>query len=161
MKASLRSLAKGVAASLIAAAIVGLVHHVRRDGDDSIEAATFQGWLGDHHQPAKDADLIDFVLAHEGERVQLDLHLGPEIADEFDRVAETATRTYLLPLSAFPKEPLLMDLHFIVEQGDAFFFGVESPGTAVLRGRFRIVGCAQTGTGWFSCELQTLPAEAH
>lgn len=153
------SFLSAVVASLVAAAIVGLVQHARRSGEDVADVQTFEGWLGDQHHPEADSELIDLVLTSEGERVHLSLKLGHEIADEFAKLGTFGPRTYLFALSAFPKEPLLMDLYLVVEQGDDFFFGIESPGTGVLRGTFHNVGCAQTGTGWFACELTALRPE--
>ena len=160
MKAS-APFVSAVAASLVAAAIVGWIQHFRSGGEAPSDVKRFEGWLDERHHPPADADLIDFVLANEGEKVILDLKLGPDIADEFAKISNAGVRTYSFALMAAPDVSPLMDLHLLVEPGDDFFFAVESPGTAVLRGRFRIVGCAQTGTGWFACKLQALPAEAN
>lgn len=145
-------------------AIAGLgvwawVTTLERGAPNETSRNAFEGWVGDEHEETVDGDLIYFVLDSEGERIYLNLHLGNELADKFEKLGTSGFRTYSLGLSALPEEPVFMDLHLLVEQGDDFFFGVQSPGTGVLRGTFRVAGCAQTGTGWFSCELQALSAE--
>jgi hypothetical protein len=127
--------------------------------ENTASASTFEGSVGDDHEETTDGELIYFVLDSEGERVHMDLSLGHELADEFEKLGTSGYRTYSLSLSALPEEPVFMELHLLVEQGDDFFFGVQSPGTGVLRGTFHVVGCAQVGTGWFSCELQALRSE--
>jgi hypothetical protein len=127
---------------------------------------SWEGWIEDPHEKdtgeEKDAadevdtegDLIDFLLAFEGESVQIHLRLGAKIAEEFEKI-RGSPRTYQLALMS-SQNPLMMDLSIVAQEGDDFFFGVASTGTGALRGRFKIVGCVQTGTGWFSCELQAM-----
>ncbi|MEK6376172.1 MAG: hypothetical protein AABO58_26155 [Acidobacteriota bacterium] len=155
MKVSRRGFWFSVAASLVAAAIWALFSVFWPSSDAQAELPVFEGWLGDQHEPVADGELIDFVQENEDQTVRLKLHLGPEIASDFSKI-DGASRTYSFAL-ADPKEPWLMDLHVIVDPRTDFFFGVESPGTGIFRGTFRVVGCAQTGSDWFSCELHAVP----
>jgi hypothetical protein len=124
---------------------------------------SWEGWIQDSHEKDTEdeedteGDLIDFILSFEGESVQIRLRLGAKIAEDFEKI-RGPSRTYHLALMS-SEDPLLMDLSIAAQEGDDFFFGVASTGTGSLRGKFKIVGCVQTGTGWFSCELQAMSVE--
>ena len=127
---------------------------------DASGAEVIKGWLGDRHHPSADADLISAALDNDGATVKLLLHLGPELAADLAKVQSEGSRTYGLAL-VDSEGPILMDLALNVTDGSEFFFGIQSPNTGILRGTFRVLGCAQTGTGWFSCEFQAVPVSVN
>jgi hypothetical protein len=156
-----KTFVSGVVASLVAAAVVGMIQHIREAGKQAPRVYGFSARVGDPDRPTDEGKLIDFFLGHERDTVYLDIRLDPEVAKGFGRASHSeGLRHYSLALSALPAEPLLMDVLFIVKPGDDFFFGVGSDSAGTLRGTFRVTGCVQTGTGWFACDLRALTADA-